>query len=183
MKCRPPGSGRETHGSTFRRSIPTPIRRRPAMPMHFPHPKPPISRRAWEFVLPYEAVRRSSDPEATLMAFLQTTYQTAADLGGWDRAALECEVGVPGRPRAPGICARKNTSYLALNGRFLCVSGSWMMNFNMPHFFSAFMTSGFSESVGLAVSPAMCMVVPLPGVKVMKMQPSRLRPGWKGIDW
>ena len=52
-----------------------------------------------EFVLPYEAVRRSSDPEATLTTFLQATYQTAADLGDWDRAALECEVGVPGRPR------------------------------------------------------------------------------------
>jgi len=31
-----------------------------------------------EFVLPYDAVRRSSDPEATLMAFLQTTYNVAA---------------------------------------------------------------------------------------------------------
>jgi len=52
-----------------------------------------------EFVLPYDAVRRSSDPEATLMAFLQSTYNAAADLGGWDRGALECEVGVPGKPR------------------------------------------------------------------------------------
>jgi hypothetical protein len=52
-----------------------------------------------EFVLPYDAVRRSADPEATLMAFLQSTYQAAADLGRWDRAALECETGVPRRPR------------------------------------------------------------------------------------
>jgi Family of unknown function (DUF5996) len=52
-----------------------------------------------EFVLPYDAVRRSSDPEATLMAFLQTTYNVAADFGSWDRAALECEIGVPRRPR------------------------------------------------------------------------------------
>ena len=52
-----------------------------------------------EFVLPYEAVRRSADPEATLMAFLQSTYNAAADLGGWDRAALECDIGVPQRPR------------------------------------------------------------------------------------
>jgi hypothetical protein len=42
-----------------------------------------------EFVLPYEAVRTSSDPAATLMEFLETTYAAAADLANWDRAALE----------------------------------------------------------------------------------------------
>ena len=42
-----------------------------------------------EFVLPYDAVRGSSDPDATLMEFLQSTYEAAADLAGWDRAALE----------------------------------------------------------------------------------------------
>ncbi len=53
-----------------------------------------------EFVLPYEAVRRAPDPEAALMAFLQTTYEAAAEAGGWDRAALECALGRPGVPRA-----------------------------------------------------------------------------------
>lgn len=52
-----------------------------------------------EFVLPYDAVRRADDPEATLLRFLQTTYDAAADKGGWDRAKLECEYGIPGRPR------------------------------------------------------------------------------------
>jgi len=52
-----------------------------------------------EFVLPYDAVRRSSNPESTLMAFLQSTYSAAAELGGWDRAALECKTGEPRRPR------------------------------------------------------------------------------------
>lgn len=52
-----------------------------------------------EFLLPYDAVRRSSDPEATLMEFLESTYRFAADLGGWDRAALECSVGIPQKPR------------------------------------------------------------------------------------
>ena len=42
-----------------------------------------------EFLLPYTAVRTSSDPDATLLAFLQSTYEAAANLGGWDRAALE----------------------------------------------------------------------------------------------
>lgn len=52
-----------------------------------------------EFILPYEAVRTASDPEATLMDFLQSTYEAAADLGKWDRANLECELGEPRRPR------------------------------------------------------------------------------------
>jgi hypothetical protein len=42
-----------------------------------------------EFVLPYDAVRTSADPDATLLAFLQRTYEAAADRAAWDRAALE----------------------------------------------------------------------------------------------
>jgi hypothetical protein len=52
-----------------------------------------------EFLLPYDAARNSNDPEGTLMAFLQSTYRAAADLGRWDREALECPLGEPGRPR------------------------------------------------------------------------------------
>ncbi len=52
-----------------------------------------------EFVLPYEAVRTAADPDAALTAFLQSTYEAAADAAGWDRAALECAPGEPGRPR------------------------------------------------------------------------------------
>ena len=52
-----------------------------------------------EFLLPYDAVRRAHDPEATLMTFLESTYHVAADLGGWDRQALECPFGEPRRPR------------------------------------------------------------------------------------
>ena len=42
-----------------------------------------------EFVLPYEAVRASADPERDLLDFLQDTYEAAATRGNWDRAALE----------------------------------------------------------------------------------------------
>lgn len=52
-----------------------------------------------EFVLPYDAVRRAEDPEAALMAFLESTYRAAADLGGWERHLLECDTGIPRRPR------------------------------------------------------------------------------------
>lgn len=42
-----------------------------------------------EFILPYDVVRRSATPDDTLHAFLQSTYEAAADLGKWDRRALE----------------------------------------------------------------------------------------------
>ena len=52
-----------------------------------------------EFLLPYDAVRTAADPEAMLTDFLASTYAAAADHGGWDRSALECAPGEPGRPR------------------------------------------------------------------------------------
>jgi hypothetical protein len=42
-----------------------------------------------EFVLPYQAVRAANDPDQALLDFAQSTYDTGADLGKWDRAALE----------------------------------------------------------------------------------------------
>ena len=52
-----------------------------------------------EFILPYDAMRTAGDPERVLMDFLQSTYDAAADTGKWDRAALDCDVGMPGKPR------------------------------------------------------------------------------------
>ena len=57
------------------------------------------SEAAGEFILPYEAVRRADDPAARLMAFLDRAYEAAADLGAWDREALDCPHGVPRRVR------------------------------------------------------------------------------------
>lgn len=42
-----------------------------------------------EFILPYDAVRESARPDETLLEFLQTTYDAAANLGTWDRQSLE----------------------------------------------------------------------------------------------
>jgi len=42
-----------------------------------------------EFILPYDRVRRSRSPEADLTAFVESTYEAAANLGGWDRRLLE----------------------------------------------------------------------------------------------
>jgi hypothetical protein len=59
-----------------------------------------------EFVLPYEAVRSAADPDAELLAFLTSTYEAAAVSAGWDRAALETDLGRPGvvrrLARSPG---------------------------------------------------------------------------------
>ena len=52
-----------------------------------------------EFILPYEAVRTAAEPDALLLEFLASTYAAAADGGRWDRAALECRPGVPGKVR------------------------------------------------------------------------------------
>jgi hypothetical protein len=42
-----------------------------------------------EFLLPYDAVREASNPDAVLLEFLQSTYEAAANLARWDRGALE----------------------------------------------------------------------------------------------
>jgi Family of unknown function (DUF5996) len=53
-----------------------------------------------EYFLPYDAVRTAASPEATLYAFLRTTYDAGAALGGWDRDGLE-------RPPADWPAARE----------------------------------------------------------------------------
>ncbi len=52
-----------------------------------------------EFILPYDKVRTSADPQGLLLEFLVTTYEAAATTGKWDRAALECDLGTPARVR------------------------------------------------------------------------------------
>jgi hypothetical protein len=41
------------------------------------------------YILMYEEVRRSQDPDRLVLDFFQATYQAGADLAKWDRAALE----------------------------------------------------------------------------------------------
>jgi hypothetical protein len=42
-----------------------------------------------EFLLMYDDVRASDSPRNALLEFCQSTYEAAADLGNWDRRALE----------------------------------------------------------------------------------------------
>ncbi|MES2986562.1 MAG: DUF5996 family protein [Pseudomonadota bacterium] len=53
-----------------------------------------------EFLIDYEAIRTAPNPATALTDFLQSTYEAAANLAKWDRAALECAPGIPGKPRA-----------------------------------------------------------------------------------
>jgi hypothetical protein len=46
-----------------------------------------------EFVLPYEEMRNAPDPDAALLAFLQRTYDAAADCAQWDREAFDVPFG------------------------------------------------------------------------------------------
>ena len=49
-----------------------------------------------EFILPYKEVTRSSSPDKMVLDFLNSTYEVEADLGGWDRKALELPDPLPG---------------------------------------------------------------------------------------
>jgi hypothetical protein len=64
-----------------------------------------------EFILPYEAVRTAADPAAALLSFLQSTYEVAADLGGWDRQLLEervqCDCVVLPAPSRAGAATHR----------------------------------------------------------------------------
>ena len=42
-----------------------------------------------EFLLNYEDIRAAASPEEAILDFCQSTYESAADLAGWDRKALE----------------------------------------------------------------------------------------------
>lgn len=48
-----------------------------------------FSREMGEFILPYDDVRQTNSPDETLLDFLQSTYEAAANLAHWDRARLE----------------------------------------------------------------------------------------------
>lgn len=94
-----PGGGGIDYAAFYSYAYPAPAGFGQASPGH---PSASFSEALGEFILPYDVVRTATDPEAALLGFLQHTYEAAADLGQWDRAALECEPGVPGRPRAVG---------------------------------------------------------------------------------
>ena len=95
-----PGSGRAAAASNRPRSIPTPIPspRVSGQPRCSPRRRP-STRRSASLCCPTMRCGDRADPDAALLAFLQSTYEAAANAGHWDRAALECPYGAPGVPR------------------------------------------------------------------------------------
>jgi uncharacterized protein DUF5996 len=92
-----PGGGPIAHAAFYSYAYPAPAGydAAPVAPVGaFFHPE------LREFILPYDVVRTAASPDDVLLAFLQSTYDAAAGLGGWDRQALECPIGVPGVVRA-----------------------------------------------------------------------------------
>ena len=81
-----PGSGSLLEPAYYAYTVPEPagIREARVLPdgAHF-------DTQLGEFILLYEDVRKAPDPRAALLYFLQSTYEAGADLGRWDRAALE----------------------------------------------------------------------------------------------
>jgi len=81
-----PGSGAVQEPAFYAYAAPEPkglgaVKPRPAAAFY--------SRDLSEFILPYEAIRSEPQPALPLLEFLGSTYDAAADLAGWDRAALE----------------------------------------------------------------------------------------------
>ncbi len=81
-----PGDARLPYPAFYSYAVPTP----PGFPEAPIRPEAAFfSPELGEFILPYDAVRTAARPDEMLLAFLQSTYDTAATLGGWDRPALE----------------------------------------------------------------------------------------------
>lgn len=90
-----PGSDPYPHAAFYSYAYPEP-------PGFRTHPMPAgaaFDSTLGEFVLRYDVVRNAPDPGALLLEFLTASYTAAADCGRWDRTALECSLGLPGRPR------------------------------------------------------------------------------------
>jgi Family of unknown function (DUF5996) len=81
-----PGGGGTDHVSFYSYAYPTP----PAFKDASVSPRGAVfDDKLGEFLLPYDEVRNAADPEASLLLFLQSTYEAAAGAAHWDRAGLE----------------------------------------------------------------------------------------------
>ena len=81
-----PGSGAVSEPAFYAYATPQPsgfpsASVRPAVARY----RPEIS----NFILPYERVRTADDRDGMVLEFFQSAYDAAADLGAWDRPALD----------------------------------------------------------------------------------------------
>ena len=81
-----PGGGSVPYAAFYSYAYPEP----PGFPAAAVRPREAFySSELREFLLPYDVVRGSETPDEILLDFLQTTYEAAATLAGWDRDSLE----------------------------------------------------------------------------------------------
>ena len=80
----PGGNGQEAMFYAYASPAPDGFDKQPVQPEAASY-----SNEMGEFVLPYEAIRQSSQPEVDLLAFFQSSYEAAAETGNWDRESLE----------------------------------------------------------------------------------------------
>lgn len=81
-----PGSGEIQGPAFYSYTVPEPQGFRDALPLP---PPAHFDKQLGEFILMYDDVRKAESPSASLLAFCQSTYEAGAQLGGWDRDALE----------------------------------------------------------------------------------------------
>jgi hypothetical protein len=81
-----PGSGPVKEAAFYAYAVPPPagLGDTPVQPAEARY-----DREMGEFLLPYDAVRTAASPDEAIAAFVQSTYEQAATLAKWDRAALE----------------------------------------------------------------------------------------------
>ena len=91
MKFRAAAFGLVMGATAARPFMSTLIRSRPYGDTHLATPEAFYDEGLGQFILPYDAVHQSGDPDKLLLGFLQETYVAAAELAKWDRAALERE--------------------------------------------------------------------------------------------
>jgi hypothetical protein len=90
-----PGGGRVDEAVFYAYAVPEPAGLREAK---ISPPEAAYASNLGEFLLPYEAVRRSADPDRALLDFMETTYVAAAELAGWDIQALQHPLTAPRTP-------------------------------------------------------------------------------------
>ena len=84
-----PGSDAFPHAAFYSYCYPTPAN----FGKQIVKPKEAFySKEMGEFFLLYDVLRADNDPEATLLQFLNTTYEAAANTGNWNRTELECDL-------------------------------------------------------------------------------------------
>lgn len=80
-----PGSGDVKGAAFYAYAAPEP----PGFKTASVHPDKAFYSPLGEFLLMYDDIRRSTEPQKLLMEFLQSTYEAGANLGNWPRAELE----------------------------------------------------------------------------------------------